>query len=733
MTYPPPIASPLDWMQALHSSDSAWVLIDAQGYVVSANDGLTRLLGYTLQEVRQRPLLPLLLGIACEQLLPSITEQLSQTGAFCGELQLHHSDGRPIWVSATINMMRTLDQPTSEGLHTAQVLVFTDIGATKRFEVLQRQMLEDVVKAKPLSELMAHMCRELERMIPAVRVSVMQLDENGRLQLLAAPGLPKHLVEQLQSLRIGPNVGSCGVAAFLGHEVITPDIGQDTNWATLAPWFLQAGLRACWSSPVKNYEEEIIGTLAFYFDNVCIPSALHRQLVQTCLHLCRIAMGRDEFKRRIRQLACYDSLTRLPNRAMFNECAKRVLHAAHGRQSVLFFVDLDRFKLVNDTLGHAVGDALLREIAGRLRQCTRPGDIVGRLSSDEFAILLPDCSTVQIAAFAQRFLDCIAQPFSVNGIVTIPNASMGASVYPDDGADIEVLLRYADQAMYAAKQQGSHHWQRYTPELGRQTQERVDMEHALYKALCENELTLYYQPQVSSTSPNALVGVEALARWHHREWGWVSPQRFVAVAEDADLIHALTRWLLDAACAQLARWRAQKLPVPHVSVNLSTRNFHDPQFATQVQQTLSRYGLHPLDLILEITESVMLDTSHATQANLHNLHANGMRLSLDDFGTGYSSLSYLLRLPIAELKLDKSFVQDITTSVAASALTRSVLDIGSRLGMTVVAEGVETGEQAQWLYQHGCPILQGYLFAKPLPPQQLEDWLEQQLVAVKAA
>lgn len=722
MTHLTPATHNLDWLQALHCSDSAWILTDDQLNVVHINEGLTRLLGYSLQDFQgSRPLQKLL---ACaNDLAPHIREQLVQTGTFIGELQLTHRNGSTLWVSATIN---TLDrQPMPAHRTTAEVIVLTDIGFTKRFEALQRQMLEDVVMEKPLATLLSDMCLALERIVPNVRVSVMSVDADGIMDPLAAPSMPAPIVELMKCARMGPEVGACGAAAFTGSEVIAHDIAKDPNWHGAAPIFVKAGLRACWSSPIKNHDNRVVGTLALYFDSQRTPNELHRQLVLACLHLCAIAMERDASKHRIRQLAYYDTLTRLPNRTMFHECAQQALHAAPSQSGLLFFLDLDRFKLWNDSLGHAAGDALLCEIAQRLSCCTRPEDVVGRLSSDEFAVFMPSCPQEHIPDLASRMLAAIAEPFTINGVMTIPNACVGVSTYPEDGTDIGTLLRHADQAMYAAKSQGCQLWERYQPEMGKVSQERADMERELRQALTANSLQLHYQPQVLSSPSQPLYGVEALARWQHAQWGWVAPPRFIAVAEDAGLIHQLTAWLIDAACTQLATWRQQGLAIPHVAVNLSTNNFHDPHFAQRVLTSLQKHGLTCQDLMLEITESVMLDSSPATLNNLQALHTMGIRLSMDDFGTGYSSLSYLHRLPISELKLDKSFVQDVGTSSAASALTRSVLNIASTLDMTVVAEGVETAEQAQWLIDQGCPVLQGYYYAKPMPGPDMAAWMQQ--------
>lgn len=718
-----PGSHPSDWLHALHSSDSAFIVTDEQLHVVHISEGLTRLLGYTLADLQGRRPLQSLMREA-QDFIPHIRNELKHDGAYTGELLLAHKDGSSLWVAVSVNTLNRQPMPL-DGM-SAEVIMLTDIGFSKRFEALQRQVLEDVVQEKPLQSLMQHMCQELECLLPHTHVSVLTVDAQGLLHPLAAPSLPASLAATIEGLAIGPHVGACGTAAYWGHEIISSDLRSDPLWSDFAAPFLAAGLLACWSCPIKGHDGQVMGTFALYFETPCTPNALHKQLVKACLHLATIAMEREASKQRIRQLAYYDSLTQLPNRTMFHECAQQALHTGREHTGLLFFLDLDRFKLWNDSLGHAAGDALLCEMAERLGRNTRPQDVVGRLSSDEFAVLMPGCTVAQIPELAQRMLDAIAEPFSIQGVMTIPNACIGVCTYPEDGADVETLLRHADQAMYAAKSQGCQLWQSYEPAMGRDSQERADMERELRQTLQKGGLQLHYQPQLRSQHPHQLYGVEALARWQHPVWGWVPPTRFIAVAEDAGLIHQFTAWLMDAACAQLSTWRRQGLQVAHVAINLSTSNFHDPEFAQRVRQTLHQHGLDHQDLVMEITESVMLDSSPATLSNLQALHAMGVRLSMDDFGTGYSSLSYLHRLPISELKLDKSFVHDVCSSSAASALTRSVINIASTLNLNVVAEGVETAEQARWLTEQGCPVLQGYLFAKPMPGHELPAWLHEQ-------
>lgn len=713
---------PAGLLQALDHSDCAWLMTDAQGHASASNAGFARLLGYGLEDLAGIRPLSLLLGLPPQAPHPPyIQEALASQGRFTGEAQVRRRDGRRMAVALTIST--THGRPQDPEAPVGEIFAFIDIGFTQQFEALQKQALEGMVQELPLATLLHRMCLAVEQIAPDLVASVLRVDD-GRLYPLAAPSLPPHLSALVEGMAIGPDVGSCGTAAYLGMPVVSPSIAADPRWASVREPFVQAGLLACWSSPIKNHHGQVIGTFAFYFRQPRSPNALHHRLVETCLHLCTVAMEHETALQRIHQLAFYDTLTQLPNRASFHDQAEQALRAQPHQTAALLFIDLDRFKLINDSQGHAVGDSLLQEVAKRLRHSAAPHGLAGRLSSDEFALLLTPCTEAQAQRLASQLLHAIAQPFAIDGHVHTPHASIGLCLFPQDGGDIATLLRHADLAMYAAKHQGRQRWHRYTPQLGLYAQERLVMEHALRDALEQGSLSLHFQPQVFSHALERLHGVEALARWQHPEWGIVDPQRFVAVAEDAGMMPQFTHWLLGAACTQLSAWRSQGLPVPQVAINLSARNFHEPQFAERVSALLQRHGLRPQELVLEITESVMLDMNPVTQANLHTLCARGFRLSLDDFGTGYSSLSHLHRLPISELKLDRSFVQDLHVSRAAEALTRSVLSIARSLHMLVVAEGVETPEQGQWLQDQGCPVLQGYLICQPLPAAALEEWLQ---------
>jgi len=432
-------------------------------------------------------------------------------------------------------------------------------------------------------------------------------------------------------------------------------------------------------------------------------------------------------ERQLQKLAWFDSLTGLPNRAQLQREALRVLSYS-SRNALSFatlFIDLDRFKRVNDTEGHAAGDEVLSEIARRLRVYIRGEDLIGRLGGDEFLLILCNCDVLKATQIAGRILQSVVQPIVINSKhdthITI-SASIGISLYPYDGQDTDTLLRNADMAMYQAKSGGRNQVHFYAPEYERQAKEHLELEIALRRALKEQALSVVYQPKVDVTG--ALRGVEVLVRWYHDKHGFVPPDRFIAVAEESSLIAELDAWVLGQACRQLAEWRAAGIDLPNISVNVSAADFERPDYAGFVARTLQAHGLAPKDLILEMTERIMFDESAVDiRASLDAIHALGIALSIDDFGTGYSSLSYLHRFPVKELKIDKSFVQGIGDNKMAESLTQIVVNIGEVLNLTVIAEGVETQAQCDFLSSHGCHLYQGYLFSRPLTPENFVLWV----------
>ncbi|MDD0837975.1 EAL domain-containing protein [Curvibacter sp. HBC61] len=718
---PPDVLTLRGLRRALDASDSAILVTDAHRRIAYVNDGFTRLLGYSSAEALGRLPAELLMGRHSDpQLTQTIADGLQRRGQAHGEALIYSRSGQPRWVSLVINSCDHPDQGASS------ISVLTDITLTKMHEVLQKKVLESMVRETPLPELMALVCREVERIAPEVTATILSVDEDGRVHPLAAPSMPAYVGAAIDGLQIGPQAGSCGTAAWRGEPVLVTDIHTDPLWADYRALFAPTGLRACWSSPIKNHQGRVVGTFAFYFQEQRVPDALHHRLVEVCLHLCTVALEREASRQRIHQLAYFDVLTGLPNRTQFRQRAEQALQqlASEQQTGALLYIDLDRFKHINDSQGHAAGDALLRLVAERLLSQLGSQDLPGRLAGDEFVLMLGDCDAERAVQTAQHLLQVLGEPVLLEGQTHTPQASIGIALFPQDGDHIDTLLRHADQAMYQAKSEARHSLMLFSADMNQRTEARAALEQALKHALQQGQLSLHYQPQVNSDATLSLHGVEALMRWQHPAWGWVPPDRFIPVAEESGLIHPMTRWLLDECCRQLAQWRHQGLTVPRVALNLSARSFHQPEFAQLVESALRRHGIAPGDLVLEITESVMMDTRSVTAANLERLHALGLVFSLDDFGTGYSSLSYLHRLPIGELKLDKSFVQDLSTSPTARALTLSVMSLAQSLGKTLVAEGVETREQQDWLQAQGRPVLQGYLFSRPMPATALTAWMQ---------
>jgi diguanylate cyclase (GGDEF)-like protein len=423
----------------------------------------------------------------------------------------------------------------------------------------------------------------------------------------------------------------------------------------------------------------------------------------------------------IAQLAHYDALTELPNRVLFQKHLVEALsrRARAGDQLAVHFIDLDRFKTVNDTLGHPLGDALLRVAAERLRGCVREGDTVARLGGDEFAVVQTGLTDMSGATrLAERVVEAMAAPFDIQGHQVMIGASVGVSAAPSDGDDADELLKKADMALYRAKADGRGAFHFFERAMDEQLQARRALELDLRRALAAGEFQLYYQP-LYNLGDDRVTGCEALLRWNHPERGMVSPADFIPLAEEIGLIVQLGEWVLREACAEAARWPDHV----RLAVNLSPAQFRDRGLVRTVISALAVSGLPAERLELEITESVLLQDNAANMSMLHDLKALGVRISMDDFGTGYSSLSYLRSFPFDKIKIDQTFVRDILEDSDALAIIKAVLDLGSSLGIVTTAEGVETVEQLNALRDQGCAEIQGYFISRPAPASEIARML----------
>lgn len=433
-----------------------------------------------------------------------------------------------------------------------------------------------------------------------------------------------------------------------------------------------------------------------------------------------------EAEAHIQYLARFDALTGLPNRSYWQDLARTTLGTArrHHDQAAVLFLDLDHFKTINDSLGHAAGDQLLMAVATRLKRCVRAEDLLARQGGDEFVLLLPRLVNVdEVTTVALKLVKGLAEPFQIQGHDLSVSVSIGIAHYPSDGEDIDTLLKHADVAMYSAKQAGRNSYRFFVPEMNQRALTRLQMENALRRALERGELILHYQPQLDLPS-GRIDACEALVRWQHPEQGMIPPIEFIPLAEESGLILPIGDWVLREACAQQARWAAVGLNLG-VAINISALQFQQPDFSRNVAKVLAETGADPHFIELEITESALLDSTEELVKHLETLRALGVSLSLDDFGTGYSCLAYLKRLPIKRLKIDRSFVKDLPGDAEDGAIASATLSMARDLGMEVVAEGVENAAQLDYLMARQCRSIQGYFISRPLPVDELMRWLAQ--------
>ena len=424
---------------------------------------------------------------------------------------------------------------------------------------------------------------------------------------------------------------------------------------------------------------------------------------------------RKEYDKNVHFLAYYDVLTGLPNRTLLRDRLGQMIAAAHrdNMQFALLFLDLDRFKYINDSMGHSVGDKLLQSVAQRLQVCVREGDTVSRIGGDEFIVLLREIDEQGVALVADKLLKTLATPFNLNGQEISTYASVGIALYPDHATDLDVLMKNADAAMYCAKENGRNNYKFFTPEMNFRANQVFLMEKDLRVALEQDQFTLVYQPQVDLMT-GKICGAEALLRWKHPEKGFISPAEFIPVAEETGQIVPIGEWVIRTACWRFAAWQKQGMPAIPVAVNLSIRQLRQPNLADVIEAAVKENGLDPHCLELEITEGIMMGDTKSAMTFLSRMHSLGVQMSIDDFGTGFSSLSYLKNLPVNKLKIDQSFVRDIETDESDAAIVRSIISLGHRLDLKVIAEGVETLEQLDFLRIRGCDEVQGYYFSRPL-------------------
>ena len=700
-------------------TNRAVVVTDPDLRVVYTNAAFTGMFGYSSEQASWRRAGELMVGRQTDRrTLARLRRRIGEDSGGEEEILAYDMNGDEIWISANVRAFRN-----GRGRVKYLFALLTDITETRQLWSLQQLIMNALADEIPIADIADQLCRRVEQIAPDVVSSLLHIDAGGLIHPLGGPSLPEDYSRALDGVAIGPDIGSCGSAAFFGKAVLAMDIDTDPRWQPFKTRPLEVGLRACWSTPIKAKDGRVIGTFAFYFRECRAPSRWHQRIVDACVHLGALAIERKEAQAQIARLAYYDTLTGLPNRARLRDMISDAIQAcAAGKHVALAFLDVDNFKDVNDTLGHSAGDELLVEFARRLRAQIQPGDMLGRLGGDEFVVVLPNRDAAEAATVASRMTEAFVLPLRIATREVPMSASIGISIYPDNATDIDTLIQQADAAMYKAKRAGRSTYRFFSADMNGLAEQRLAHSAALRSAIATNALKLHYQPQIR-TIDGAIHGVEALARWHDPVLGDVSPAKFIPLAEECGLIEQIGLWSIREACRQMAEWRKAGVDIPCVSVNLSPINFQNANLASAVAGILADHGLPPEVLMLEITEGVFLNERLVAIETMNALRKLGIGLSLDDFGTGYSSLSRLAQLPIRELKIDRSFMRDVERDPGARAIVTAVVRVGQGLQLTVVAEGVETDGQRNLLAELGCDVVQGFLCAPALSPLAFGRWL----------
>lgn len=488
-------------------------------------------------------------------------------------------------------------------------------------------------------------------------------------------------------------------------------------------------IQALYASPHSESHDIVELQDGRFLEGRSRPQQMHDQIIGRVWSLQDVT-ERQLTEARIRYQASHDLLTNLPNRMMFSDRLSDALFQATQNRSLLavMFLDLDRFKLINDSLGHAAGDQLLQEVAQRLKDCLRESDMVARWAGDEFTLLLTNLYGIEDATkIAQKILAALRLDYQLEGRTLHVSSSIGIAIYPADGEDGETLLKNADAALYRAKDGGRNGYSFYTSTLNSEATEWLTLENHLHYALERQELMLYYQPQVDVVT-GKVIQMEALLRWQHPDIGIVAPGRFIPIAEENGLIVPIGEWVLRTACAQNFAWQSAGLPPVRVGVNLSARQIREPNLLETIERVLQETELHPRYLELEITETIVMKNVDRTCMILDELHQMGVSTAMDDFGTGYSSLGYLKKFPFHTLKIDQSFVRDLNTDPNDKAIVAAIVAMGKVLNLQLVAEGVETQAQKHSLLSLDCEVMQGYLFSRPLPIEAATQLLADQSI-----
>lgn len=576
---------------------------------------------------------------------------------------------------------------------------------------LQNTILEMIARGETFRPTIEKLCLKVEQLLPGVRCTAVTVERNNCIGTCIGPSFPEALNKGFEGTLVGPDAGSCGSAAYMRTQVLVHDIEQDPKFAVVKDFFLALGARSCWSTPICDDNGRAIAVLAFYFLEIRGPSARERRLMDIFHRLFVIALERHErFVARERR-TFVDALTGLANRAAFDAALSRVPSRGPGSWA-LFMIDLDNLKIINDTFGHQAGDALLESVACRISKAMAP-DVTFRLGGDEFAVIVQHQNSLRdLASVAERVLAAIAAPVDFCGQVIVPQATIGSAVVSADDADAQTVRQNADFALYHAKETGRGGYVRYWPGIDSRISNRRTAIHDLKAAIEDDRILAYYQPVVRIDS-REIIGLEALCRLRTSSGTIVAAAAFQDATSDARIAGALTSRMMSIISADMRRWLDDGLCFQKIGVNVTTADLHAGDLLDKIEATFGKNNVPLNHITLEINESVYMGNHDRIVAReIKKLRDFGLSISLDDFGTGYASLTHLKTVPANNIKIDRSFVSDLAPGSPSMAIVEALIGLAKKLGMRVVAEGIETQEQAALLGAAGCRLGQGFLYSK---------------------
>lgn len=710
----------------IDSAPNALFALNAHGEFVLGNQRLETLAERSIAELVHTPLAALIDPEVWQRaeirILDLLREGLTIRGCDLilvrpsGSRRLVSLDMRPLW---------------KEGKVIGAVGSIEDVSECRRASALiagEKQVLELIAQGAEIAVILQRLVLLLEGQDPDLMVTAMLPSPQGTwLAHSARARLPEAYVHEFEARASDLTAPLFGMTHPAGYRLVSPDIATDSRWQSMRDLPLKYGLQACWSHPVMSSNSTVLGVFVTYCAQARRPEMHEVELMERAVQVAKIAIERANTEARLVYMARYDALTGLPNAGWCREQLAQMLtqeRLAKGMVAVLV-LDLDRFKLVNETLGHASGDTMLREVGRRMRESLRGADMVARLGGDEFIVVVEGLPRIaDVRPVVDKITTALSKPMMINGQEVYTSASIGIAVAPWDGENVETLLKNADAAMYKVKEDGRDHHRFYHAEIGATTIQRLSLEAGLRHALERNEFLLHYQPKVD-LSTGKVTGMEALLRWQHPERGLISPMEFIPVLEDTGLIMPVGEWVMQEACKQNRVWHKLGFADLRVAVNLSRRQFQQPDLVHRVMETIKNTGINPAELELEVTESMMMQNPERAVKILNELRALGVHISMDDFGTGYSSLGYLRRFPLGSVKIDRTFIRELPGNNDDAAIATAIIAMAHSLRLKVIAEGVEEASQVNFLRERACDEMQGFFFSKPLPTAAFEQMLRE--------